>query len=437
MSVTALRTPMHRRSIVATVIGNFVEYFDWLAYGLFAPLFAKQFFPSNNTVTSLLGVYAVFAVGMLFRPLGGVLLGRFADRHGRKPALMLAIAMMAGGSALIAACPTYRQIGLAAPLLLLFARAAQGLSSGGEWPAAVTYLMEQAPPNRKCFYGSLFSMTGLAGVLVAALLGGSLTEWYGRAAMASWGWRVPFIVGSVFGVILLLARRVITESVVFNREVRTRQARGSLRRLLGGYRRQVLLVVLLVGGLTAVIGTWTVAVPAMGFRLLPAQMFWVLAVSAGISIAVQVPLGLLADRIGVPAFLSGLNLVFLVVGPIAYLNMHKNFWNLVFAYGSGVLYLSTVSMVLPKVLAALFPADVRGVGIGLPHSTTTAVLGGFTPLLATYMNDRGAAGWFITLVMVSVVLGWFGLGLTGRYEATAAEPSTVDEEGTGPVAKAA
>src|SRR5258706_8103944 len=111
MSVTVLPTPMRRRSIAATVVGNFVEYFDWLAYGLFAPLFAKQFFPSNNNVTSLLGVYAVFAVGMLFRPLGGVLLGRLTDRRGRRPALMVSIGMMAAGSALIAAVPTYRQIG--------------------------------------------------------------------------------------------------------------------------------------------------------------------------------------------------------------------------------------------------------------------------------------------------------------------------------------
>jgi MHS family alpha-ketoglutarate permease-like MFS transporter len=425
---------MHRRSIVATVVGNFVEYFDWLAYGLFAPLFAKQFFPSNNTVTSLLGVYAVFAVGMLFRPLGGVLLGRFTDRRGRRPALMLSIAMMAGGSALIALCPTYRQIGLAAPLLLLLARAVQGLSSGGEWPAAVTYLMELAPKNRKCFYGSLFSMSGTAGVLVAAVLGGSLTEAYGRAAMVSWGWRVPFMVGTVFGVILLLARRVVTESAVFQRDVRTRPTRGSLRLLLGSHGRQVLLVVLIVGGLTAVIGTWTVSVPAMGFRLLPSQMFWVLAVAAAITIALQVPLGLLADKVGVPVFLAGLNLAFLVAGPIAYLNMRSDFANLVFAYGSGVLYIATVSMVLPKVLAALFPADVRGIGIGLPHSTTTAVLGGFTPLLATYMADRGGSPWYITMVMVTVVLSYLGVALGSRPAPAAL--STVDSPDE-PIAKAA
>jgi MHS family alpha-ketoglutarate permease-like MFS transporter len=428
---------MRRRSIAATVVGNFVEYFDWLAYGLFAPLFAKQFFPSSNNVTSLLGVYAVFAVGMLFRPLGGVLLGRLTDRRGRRPALMLSIGMMAAGSALIAAVPTYRHIGLAAPLLLLVARAVQGLSSGGEWPAAVTYLMELAPANRKCFYGSLFSMSGAAGALVAAVLGGSLTAWYGRAAMVTWGWRVPFMVGTLFGVILLLARRFVSESAVFQREVHTRPGRGSLRRVLGSYGRQVLLVVLFVGGLTAVIGTWTTTVPAIGFRLLPAQMFWVIALASGITIALQVPLGLLADRIGVPIFLAGLNIAFLVVGPIAYLGMTRSFANLVFAYGSGILYIACVSMVMPKVLAALFPADVRGVGIGLPHSTTTAVLGGCTPLLATYMADRGVSGWFIAAVMATIVLGWLGAELAGRRTVPAV--STVDavQADEPPVARAA
>ncbi|MFD8361177.1 MFS transporter, partial [Streptomyces sp. NPDC059715] len=190
----------HRRSVVATVVGNFVESFDWLAYGLFAPLFAAQFFPSSNQFTSLLGAFAVFGTGMLFRPIGGILLGRLADRRGRRPALMLAIGLMTGGSTLIAVVPTYEHIGIIAPLLLLLARLAQGVSSGGEWTAAATYLMEIAPKNRRCLYSSLFSVTTMAGPFVASLLGAGLGVWLGTATMEAWGWRVPFLLGGVFGV---------------------------------------------------------------------------------------------------------------------------------------------------------------------------------------------------------------------------------------------
>lgn len=401
------RTPRqaHRRAVTATVVGNFVESFDWLGYGLFAPLLAARFFPSSNPVTSLLGAFTVLGIGVLVRPLGGILLGRLADRRGRRPALMLAIALMTAGSFLIGVTPTYDQIGILAPLVLLLARLAQGISSGGEWPAAAAYLMEIAPKKRKSLYGSLFSVTTCAGAFTASLLGGSLTGALGVDAMASWGWRIPFLVGGLFGVILLVLRRQLAESEVFQREAGTRGSRGSLREVLVTYRRQVLLSVLFISGMATVGGTWTSVIPATGQRIAaPGLMFWVVVCATTILMVVNVPLGLLADKVGPRRFLLAASVLFAVTGSYTFLTIEGTFTSLLLTYLSGTVYLVCATTTLPGILSELFPAEHRALGLGLPNAVTSAVLGGVAPPLATYLGDHDASGWFVGGVMASVLL---------------------------------
>ncbi|GHG43025.1 MFS transporter [Streptomyces zaomyceticus] len=395
----------HRRAVTATVVGNFIESFDWLGYGLFAPLFAAQFFPSDNALTSLLGVFAVLGVGVLMRPLGGILLGRYADRRGRRPALMLAVSLMAGGSLLIGLTPGHAHIGLLAPVLLLLARMAQGISHGGEWPAATTYLMEVAPDHRKSTYGSLFSLTTCAGAFTASLLGAVLTAALGPDTMADWGWRVPFLVGGLLGLVLLLLRSRLAETEVFEREVRTRRDRGSLRQVLSTHRRQVLLAVLLVAGSGAVGGTWPSVVPALGGRLAPpGTMLWAVVTATALMMVLNVPIGLLADKIGATRLLVGAGVLFSVTGSVSYLTMTGTFTSLLFAYGSGVVYLVCVTTVLPKLLTDIFPAQNRALGVGLPNAVTGAVLGAIGPAAATYAAEHDADGWFVAGVMAAVLL---------------------------------
>ncbi|MER6406757.1 MFS transporter [Streptomyces viridosporus] len=402
---TPPRDTTHRRAVTATVIGNFIESFDWLGYGLFAPFFAAQFFPSDNFFTSLLGAFAVLGAGVLMRPLGGILLGRYADRRGRRPALMLAVSLMAGGSLLIGLTPTYTHIGLFAPLLLLLARTAQGVSHGGEWPAATAYLMEVAPRHRKATYGSLFSLTTCAGAFAASLLGGGLTAALDPAAMTAWGWRVPFLLGGVLGLILLVLRTRLVETEVFRREVRTHRHRGSLRHLMRTHRRSVLLAVLYVAGSGAVGGTWPAVVPALGGRLAaPGTMFWVVVSVTAVMMALNVPIGLLADRVGATRLLLAASALFAVTGSVSYLTMTGTFASLLFTYGSGVAYLVCATTVLPKLLTEIFPPTIRALGIGLPNALTSAVLGGIAPACAAYAAEHNASAWFITGVMVAVLL---------------------------------
>lgn len=410
----------HRRAVTATVVGNFVESFDWLGYGLFAHLFAARFFPSSNPVTSLIGAFAVLGIGVLVRPLGGILLGRLADRRGRRPALMLAISLMTAGSVLIGITPTYDHIGIFAPLILILARIAQGISSGGEWPAAAAYLMEVAPERRKSLYGSLFSLTTVAGAFTASLLGGGLTALLGPEAMASWGWRVPFLVGGLFGAILMIMRRHLAETEVFRREASRRPARGSLRQVLVTYRRQVLMSVLFVAGIAAVGGVWTSVVPAMGQELgAPGMMFWVVVCATSILMVINVPIGLLADKVGPRRFLLAASAVFAAAGSYTYLTVQGTFTSLLFTYLSGTVYLTCATTTLPAILSGLFPAENRALGMGLPNAVTSAVLGGIAPALAAYLGERGASGWFIAGVMATVLLSWPAALLLSRSSAPA------------------
>ncbi|QKG19884.1 MFS transporter [Actinomadura verrucosospora] len=416
------------RTVAATVVGNFIELFDWFAFGLFVPIFAGQFFPSRDPVSSLLGALAVFGTGMLLRPLGGVLLGRFADRHGRRPAMLLSIAMMGGGSLVVGAAPTHAQVGLLAPLVLLLGRTAQGLSGGGEWPAAVTYLMELAPPDRRCRYGSLFGASAAAGALVAALLGAGLSASLSHAALTGWGWRLPFLAGGLLGVGLLVVRSRMRETPVFQRQVRTDRTRGSLREVMRAHRRSVGLVVAFAAGTTMLSGTWTTVVPAIGQRLAPAdRMFLVITLVTAAATVLQVPLGMLADRVGVYPFLACYALGAVVVGPIAYLNISGGFGSLLFSYGTGVALITVLTAVMPKVLASAYPPQVRTVGIGLPHGTTTAVFGGFSPWLATFLGGHGLSGLYIGVVAVtSLVSSAAAVAIARRHLTGTAGRSAAD-----------
>ncbi|MFB7468813.1 MFS transporter [Streptomyces sp. NPDC056224] len=408
----------HRRAVTATVVGNFVESFDWLGYGLFAPLLAAHFFPSSNPATSLIGAFAVLGIGVLVRPLGGILLGRLADRRGRRPALMLAIGLMTAGSFLIGVAPTYGQVGLLAPVVLLLARVAQGISSGGEWPAAAAYLMEVAPPKRKSLYGSLFSLTTAAGAFTAAMLGGALTGALGADAMAAWGWRIPFLVGGVFGVVLLVLRRQLAETEVFQREASTRATRGSLRRVLVTHRRQVVMSVLFIAGMGTVGGTWTSVIPAMGQRLIgPGTTFGVVVCATATLMVINVPVGLLADKVGPRRFLLAATVLFAVTGSYSFLTIEGTFASLLFAYLSGTVYLVCATTTLPGILSELFPAENRALGMGLPNALTSAVLGGVAPAAATYLGEHGASAWFIGGVMAAVLLAWPAVFLARRTPA--------------------
>ncbi|MGH3918993.1 MAG: MFS transporter, partial [Pseudonocardiaceae bacterium] len=188
-------------------IGNLIEWYDWYTYAAFSVYFAATFFPQGDMTAQLLNTAAVFAVGFLMRPIGGWLLGRFADRFGRRAALTGSVTMMALGSLLIAVTPGYSVIGVAAPIMLVFARLLQGLSVGGEYATSATYLSEVASAGRRGFYSSFQYVTLIAGQLIALGLQIVLQVLLTEQQLTSWGWRIAFGIGALGAVVAMYLRR--------------------------------------------------------------------------------------------------------------------------------------------------------------------------------------------------------------------------------------
>src|SRR5271156_3168872 len=207
--------------VAAAVIGNALEWYDFIAFGFFAVIIAKLFFPADSQYASLLLTFATFGVGFFMRPVGGIILGIYADRRGRKAALLMVIGLMTIAIAMIGLAPTYLAIGVAAPLLMVLARLLQGFSAGGEFASATSFLIESAPAQRRGLYGS-WQMVGQGlAVLTGAILGTVLTRWLTPEALNGWGWRVPFLFGLIIGPVGLYIRRNLDETSAFL------QSRGS------------------------------------------------------------------------------------------------------------------------------------------------------------------------------------------------------------------
>ena len=199
-------------AIFAASSGNLVEWFDFYTYAFTALYFAHLFFPSGDQTTQLLNTAGVFAAGFLMRPIGGWLFGRIADRYGRRSSMVISVIMMCAGSLAIALLPTYQTIGVMAPVLLLLCRLLQGLSVGGEYGTAATYMSEVAVAGRRGFYASFQYVTLIGGQLLATLVLVVLQQTLSDADLRAWGWRIPFVVGALAAVVALMLRRTLEET---------------------------------------------------------------------------------------------------------------------------------------------------------------------------------------------------------------------------------
>jgi MHS family alpha-ketoglutarate permease-like MFS transporter len=382
-------------------VGNLVEWYDWYVYSAFSLYFAKSFFPPANQTVQLLNAAAVFAVGFLMRPAGGWLMGRYADKHGRRAALTLSVLLMCGGSLLIAVTPSYAKIGLIAPAMLVLARLLQGLSVGGEYGASATYLSEMAGKTHRGFWSSFQYVTLIMGQLLALAMLLLLQRTMAPAELESWGWRIPFIVGAALAVVAVAMRRGLEETSAFEKDRASRppQSAAATMRGLMAHPRAVLTVVGLTAGGTVAFYTFTTyaqkfLVNTAGFSKSDAT--YINAMSLLIYMLLQPAIGALSDRIGRRPVLTAFG-VLGTLGTIPLLTALEGARTIPQALSLLVLALIAVSgytAINAVVKAELFPTSIRALGVGFPYAVAVSVFGGTAEYFALWFKNMGHERWF-------------------------------------------
>ncbi len=394
-------TPSRVRSIIGGSIGNLVEWYDWYVYSAFSLYFAASFFPKGDTTAQLLNAAAVFAIGFLMRPVGGWLLGVYADKHGRKAGLTLSVWLMCAGSLAIAVAPSYAQAGVLAPVLLVAARLVQGLSVGGEYGASATYLSELSGDRHRGFLASFQYVTLISGQLLALGVLLLLQRWLTEPQLAAWGWRIPFAIGALASLAALQLRRRLVETTAFEQLDRSHQT-GLLRRLLG-HPRAVATVIALGAGGSLAFYTFTTymqkfLVNTSGWSKADASL-----VSAGtllIYMAIQPLFGALSDRFGRRPQLIAFGVLGLLgtvplLTTLAQTSDHAEAFVLILA---ALTVLSAYTAISGVVKAELFPTDIRALGVGLPYALSVSLFGGTAEYVALWFKARGTESGFFWYV---------------------------------------
>lgn len=414
-STNTLEETPHRlpvRTLIAASVGNAVEWYDWTVFATFSIYFATQIFPASNVSLAFIGTFATYALAFFFRPLGGVLLGRYADTRGRKRAMLLTIMLMAGGSLAISVLPTYSQVGWLAPILLLVARIAQGMSLGGEVSNASAYLGEIAPPERRGRYSAFFYISTGSAVLIASLLGALLAGNLSDDQLASWGWRVPFFIGGLLGLVGVWLRRDMAETEQFeDNKAKAAAIKNPLMLTLREHPRAVAQLIGFTVLSTLCYYTFFSALTPFAVKqqgLDDAMVFWALSIATAMFVALQYPFGWTADRFGrKPQMLVwSAGMALLVVPMSKLIAPGASFGSvlLVFCFGLGMY--SMLSSIAPAIMSELFPTELRGLGIGAWYNLTVAVFGGTAPLVIQWLSDLGHSNWFFWYVAVGAVVAF-------------------------------
>ncbi|WP_428328948.1 MFS transporter [Mucilaginibacter sp.] len=398
------------RSIIGGSLGNLVEWYDWYVYTAFSLYFAGTFFPSGNQVVQLLNTAGVFAIGFLMRPIGGWVMGTYADRKGRKAALTLSVLLMSVGSLIIAVVPGYKQIGVAAPVILVLARIIQGLSVGGEYGTSATYLSEVATKKHRGFYSSFQYVTLIMGQLLALgvlilLQQAFLTD----KQLHQWGWRIPFGVGAVLAVTVMYLRRSMTESVDLNKDdKKVRDTRGTIKALAQHPKAVFTVIGLTIGG-TLAFYTFTTymqkfLVTSSGFTKNAATLISTLTLVG--FMLLQPVFGLLSDKIGRKPLLIGFGILgTLTTVPILTALSHtKDVWIAFALIMCALIIVSGYTSINAVVKAELFPANIRALGVGFPYAIAVSLFGGTAEPLALLFKVKNHQEWFYWYVTIFIAL---------------------------------
>ncbi|WP_178130633.1 MFS transporter [Reyranella sp. CPCC 100927] len=392
------------RTIVGGSIGHFIEWYEWSVYGLLAGVFANQMFPASDETASLIASFSVFAIGFFGRPVGALVLSPLADKYGRRTILSATIIMAGIGSLIIALCPTYAQIGIAAPIIIVAARLLQGFSSGGEFQIAVTFLNEHASDRNRALAASPQMVSIGAAVLAATAVAGITTRYLPPDALASWGWRMPFLLGAVLSLYGLYIRYGIEETPAFER-IRDQQKSKltAILRSIADYPREAFIVFIVqMNGVQYYL--WLIFLPTYAHLAggLDRAAGFAGNVAATAAYCVCVPIfAYMSDRLGRKPFLIAAASCFLLFTYplLSFLVGTVNFATFLIVAVIGAVFISLNNAVIGTLFAELFPTRVRASGMGIPYAVCAAIFGGTAPLVATWLHGLGGALYVALYVM--------------------------------------
>ena len=414
------------RQVVAAVIGNALEWYDFIVYGFLASIIARQFFPAEDEYASLLMALATFGVGFFMRPVGGILLGIYSDRKGRKAAMQLIILLMTVSIALIAFAPNYAAIGMGAPLLIVVARMLQGFATGGEYASATAFLVESAPAHRKGLYGSWQLVGQCLAVFGGAAMVALVTRLFSPEVLDLWGWRLPFLIGLLIGPVGLWIRKHVDEPQAFIEARRQVRGKGpTLMQVVRDHRRSILVSMGLCCGSTVSFYVVLVNMPTFAHKNLGLPLDQVLLVQmlAVALMTVVIPLsGALSDRLGRRPVLLAFSLAFFVMVYPLYV------W---VAAAPSIERLLVMQVLLctaiggffgpaPTALAEQFPVEVRSTGVSVAYNVAVMVFGGFAPLIVTWLSKvlgtPVAPAFYVLFACLLTLLGTYCLQETPRVK---------------------
>jgi metabolite-proton symporter len=400
-------------AVLRVASGNFLEMYDFIVYGYYAVYIGKTFFPAASEFASLMLSLMTFGAGYLMRPIGAIVLGAYIDRKGRRQGLIVTLGLMAVGTLTIAATPSYATIGLAAPVIVVIGRLLQGLSAGVELGGVSVYLAEIATPGRRGFYCSWQSASQQLAVVFTALIALVLTGLVTTEQMGAWGWRVPLLIGCLIIPVILFLRRSLEETPAFQKMEHHSRRAADVFRVVAENWRIVLSGTMLVVFTTTSFYLITAYTPTFGKQALhlDARAAFLVTLCVGLSNFAWLPIaGSLSDRIGrrplvtiVPilALLTAYPAMsWLVSSPsFGHLLMVELWFSAMFGFYNGAMV---------PYLVELMPAGVRTAGFSLAYSLATAVFGGFTPAISTYLIERtgnkaAPALWLMTAAAVSLL----------------------------------
>ncbi|WP_244923370.1 MFS transporter [Ochrobactrum quorumnocens] len=396
-----------RKVLIASSLGNFVEWFDYASYGYLATIIAVVFFPDISHSAALMATFAIFAISFIIRPIGGIIWGSIGDRLGRRTALSFSILIMSGATTLIALLPTYAQIGLMAPGLLLLLRMVQGFSASGEYAGATSFIAEYSPPYKRGLYTSLVPASTAAGLLAGSLMAAGLFGLLTPEQMKSFGWRLPFLLALPLGLIGIYIRLKIEDTPKF-RELETnhRVIETPAKEIFTTYRREVITSI----GVTSL--------NAVGFYLIlsymPTYLITELQVgeteaflTVSISLAVYVfsifAMGAISDRIGRKVALISASVLFIILTvPLFALLDDATLTGIILIQIAFGILLTVNDGTLPCFLTEIFPTRVRYSGFAFSFNTAQAFLGGTAPLIATFLievtGSKLAPAWYLVAI---------------------------------------